>query len=1061
MSSPFCGFHTKPDFENQHITQVNRAPAHSAWRQERSAPDRISLDGLWKFQLFSRPEALPADFASSDYDDVGWSRIRVPACWELEGFDKPVYTNVLYPLPDVGDAPYLVQPRADGSGNPMERYQPPLIPRDNPTGIYRHTFIWDETRSDRTVFLHFDGVEQAFYLWVNGRPVGYSQDSKLPASFDVSDFLKSGENSLTVAVLRFSDALWLEDQDYFHLSGIFRSVSLLVKPRLHLSDFRADGAWWGEGRGALLAWASVNRLEGFADYRVRFELLDPQGRSVASAEKNVASVTPIFGMGGGQFYDGPRPHSDRAAIDLPLDGLQAWDPDHPVLYRLEFRLISPSGAVVDFEVARVGFRTIEVKNNVILLNGRRVVFRGVNRHEHAFETGRAVPRAHMEKEIRLMKSLNFNAVRTCHYPDDPVWYDLCDELGLLVVCEANLETHGVGGRITNDPEWAEAMVERVRRMVVTHKNHPSIVSWSLGNESGYGPNHSAMAGWARQYDGTRLVQYENNDPGPAGSDLRGVMYATLPMLSRMIANPDDRRPIVLVEYAYQISNSGGNVIAFHELTELHRVFQGGFVWDWQDKCLPATTPDGKTYFGFGGDWGESVVDTAVPPFMCANGVVLPDLRPKPVAWELKQAQSPFWIVGVNPAEGKFLVQNRSFSLTFADIAVRMIVRVDGTVTGEGVVVPLAVEGRDLEDLVVLMNGPEYWKNFTDPIVPGDRDRPLIVDPRFKADPGQEVHLELVVTSSDGAHEWSRFQWELQSQTTNLRRPAPSGRAPTVLKDGRGFVIEGHGFSARFGESLLLTGYEHRGTTYLVGGGRETFVRGRSGLHLDGRWWGEAEDAWSRQKAAQSSRVPLGWTSFTAEDRVRIEVAARHGDGATGLTTRTAWTFLSDGSLEVEACFDVNSPWRHVARLGLQFVLPAGFETLEWFGRGPGESFADRKEASPVGRWRSTVEATHFPFVPVSHTGSHADTRWLRVADAAGRTVEVRGNLFSFDAHHNPVEDYWTATHDHELVRRAETWLTLDGAHAGIGGDMAWSTQLAESHKVLPGMKVFRWEMTFS
>lgn len=1062
MTPAFPGFHTKPDHENQHVTQINRAWSHSPWR---TAPglDRISLDGPWKFRLFPRPEGLSSDVGATGFDDADWSSIPVPSCWELQGFDKPVYTNVLYPLPDVAEAPYLVNPRVTtpAAADPMERYQPPFIPRDNPTGVYRRTFLWNDQRSDRAAFLQFDGVEQAFYLWVNGRPVGYSQDSKLPASFDVTAFLKPGENHLTVAVLRFSDALWLEDQDYFHLSGIFRSVALLIKPRLHLADFRADGSWSGAGKGTLTAWASVNRLEGFADHRVRVELFDPEGRSVATADKPVASITPIFGMGGGQFYQGPRPSSDRASFELPLDGLRSWDPDHPVLYRVEFTLIGPHGSVTDRESARVGFRTVDVVDHVIRLNGHRVVFRGVNRHEHAFETGRTVGRDHMEKEIRLMKSLNFNAVRTCHYPDDPVWYDLCDDLGLLVVCETNLETHGVGGRITNDPEWAEAMLERARRMVVSHKNHPSIVSWSLGNESGYGPNHAAMAGWIRQYDATRLVQYENNDPGSLGSDLRGTMYANLDMLARMIANPQDRRPIVLVEYAYQISNSGGNVTAFHDLTETHRVFQGGFVWDWQDKCLPATAPDGTGFFGFGGDWDEAVVDTMVPPYMCANGVVLPDLRPKPVAWELKQAQSPFWIVAVDPDQGKFLVQNRSFSLGFADLAIRMAVRVDGVLVTEDAVFPLDPRGRDREEMVVLMNGPEYWQSFADPVLPGDRDWPLIVAPSFRAPPGQEVHLELAVVSADGRHEWSRFQWELRGTPATRGSIAPAvGAAPRVRSEGKGFVVEGEGFTARFDDALLLTRYESKGTTYLVGGGRERFVRGRSGLHLDGRWWGEAQHLWTAQSAWSTQREPRGWEAFSSPGRVRVEVSARHGEAGPGLISRTSWTFSSDGTFEVEAWFDLPRSWGHVARLGLEFVLPAGFESLEWFGRGPGESYVDRRSASPVGRWSSTVEATHFPFVPVSQTGDHADTRWVRVADAAGRRMEVSGNLFSFEAHHNPVEDYATALHDHELVRRPETWLTI-GAQAGIGGDMAWSTQLADRHKVLPGTHAWRGAFRFS
>ena len=1011
----FQGFHTKPDYENQHVTQINRYRAHSPWKTEPGNPHRVCLDGEWDFQLLPRPGVAT---------DHAWTSIPVPSCWELQGFDKPVYTNVLYPLPDQPGVPYLVEPRAGQASPVIDRYNPPFIPKDNPTGVYQRTFEWSEASDGRLGFLQFDGVEQAFYLWVNGSPVGYSQDSKLPASFDVTPFLKVGTNQLTVAVLRFSDALWLEDQDYFHLSGIFRSVYLVTKPQLHLADFRADGTW-NNGEGTFQAWALVNRVAGFADATIRVELFDPQGQSVARAEKGPATVTPIFGMGTSQFHRGPRPHSERCDFDFRLPA-SAWDPDHPVLYRVEFTLWNAQGRLLDSESCRVGFRTVEIRDAVILLNGKRVVFRGVNRHEHAFETGRSVSREHMEREIRLMKSLNFNAVRTSHYPDDPYWYELCDQWGLLVVCETNLETHGVAGRITNDPEWAEAMLERARRMVVTHKNHPCIVSWSLGNESGYGPNHAAMANWIRQYDGTRIVQYENNDPGPLGSDIKCAMYPKMELLLDMIADNRDRRPIVLVEYAYQIANSGGNLLAFHDLTERFEVFQGGFVWDWQDKCLPAQTADGTTFFGIGGDWGEAVVDTQVPLYMCANGVVFPDLRLKPVALELKHVQSPFWIVPVNIAQGEFLVQNRSFSLSFNEVVIEQTLRLDG-VPGKPVRVELQPAGGLLLGLLELPAG-------------------------------REVHLDLRLVSSDGLHEWAVFQWQLQGAVSSVSARGAPGPAVSVREDAGSLVVEGGVFTARFNDQRLLTEYQYQGVSYLVGGGRERFVRGRTGLQLEGRWWGDTQAVWSAQRVEAPNRELVDCQVLkAASGAVRIEVTTSYGRPS-GLLTRTAWIFRPGASFEVEVLFEPSASWGHLARLGLEFVLPSGFEALEWLGRGPGESWVDRQEASPVGRYRCNVEETHVPFIPVSANGNHNETRWLILQDGTGHSLKVSGSLFSFEAHHNPVEDYWAAVHDHELVRKPQTWLVL-GAMAGIGGDMAWSTELAERHKLLSQPRGFRWRFT--
>lgn len=1090
MPSVFQGFHSKDDFQNQHVTQINRAPSHSPWRLDPERSDRLSLDGLWRFKLLDRPSDLPGDAADPGLDDGSWASIRVPACWELEGFGKPVYTNVMYPLPDVEGEDYLLHPRsaapgdARRNGDPGERYNPPFVPRDNPCGIYRRSFEWRGARADDLAFLEFEGVEQAFYLWVNGKPVGYSQDSKLPASFEVSPYLHDGTNSLTLCVLRFSDALWLEDQDYFHLTGIFRSVSLIAKPRVHLADFGADGRLGAGGSCSLAAWASVNRAEGFADHRIRLELFDPEGRKVAEAEKDIGTATPILGMGLRQFYTGPLPFSGRAVFELELGALRSWDPDHPTLYRAAFSLLSPSGEVVDAESCRIGFRSVEIADGLVLLNGRRVVFRGVNRHEHAFEGGRTVSREHMAEEIRLMKSLNFNAVRTSHYPDASAWYELCDELGMLVVCEANLETHGLEGRIANDPEWAEAMLERARRMVVTHKNHPSIVSWSLGNESGYGPNHAAMANWIREYDGTRIVQYENNDPGPLGSDIRCCMYPSPELLMDMIADLRDRRPIVLVEFGYQIANSGGGLRAFHDLVERFPIFQGGFVWDWQDKCLPAKTAAGQTFFGFGGDWGESVVEAICPVYMCANGVVLPDLRPKPVAAELKQVLSPFWIDAVDAARGVFMFRNRSFSLEAKDLELRAIISVDGERRSEHAIALETVEGQDPEALMKRLYGPQYWRSWNRRDIPGPRDLPLLVPVSEAPWQGSELHLDILVCRAGGGAELARFQWELPQeawQGTGPRSgngalsaewksaPGASAKAPearvTARKDGAGgLVIEGADFAVRFDDRMLLSSYTRSGRLYLEQGGREVFTRGRTGLQLESRWWGDAQERWESQRRLAGERELAGFAVSRSDDEgsLRLEVRTRLAKGA--IEGRTAWTFLADGSLELELCYDVEASWGHLARLGVEFVLPEGFERVEWFGRGPGESYIDRREASPVGRYTATVESTHFPFVPVSHSGSHVDTRWLRLKQAEGRSIEVqgrRGGAFGFDAHHNTIEDYWGALHEHELVRRPQTFLHLDAAMAGIGGEMAWSTVLDARHRVAAGQLSRRFRLIFS
>ncbi|MDA3956381.1 glycoside hydrolase family 2 TIM barrel-domain containing protein, partial [Oceanispirochaeta sp.] len=619
MKNLFPGFHNKADYHNQHVTQINRLPSH-ALRPENDphAENQLSLDGTWKFLLAPSPGELPSGFA--DFNPVGeetWGEIQVPGNWELQGYGKPVYVNTLYPFKDKPGEDYLLDV-SQKSSSIFDRYHPPFVPRENACGLYRKELTLPDGFRERETILRFEGVESAFYLYVNESPVGYSQDSKVPSEFNITPFLKEGKNLITLVVLRFSDGTWLEDQDYFHLSGIHRSVTLWSRPVKRLQDCQFTAEPVSDGGAVLKGWVSMNRVEGFADCIVRVEMYDQHNFKKASAEKRIARETPIYGMGTSWHMKTASPRSESANFLVNIEEITPWDVDHPVLYTLKMTLLSPDGRALDAQNLSIGFRTICIEDNVIKLNGQRVVFRGVNRHEHSYEGGRVVSREHMVKEIKLMKQLNFNAVRTSHYPNSSLWYDLCDQYGLLVVCESNLETHGVAGRISNDPEWAEAMLERARRMALVYKNHTSIVSWSLGNESGYGAGHAAMAGWLREYDKSRLVQYENNDPGPLGSDIKCSMYPSLEIIRHMISDNRDRRPIVLVEYAYQISNTTGHFDQFRKLTEEYEIFQGGFVWDWMDKCLPAYTDDGVEFPGFGGDFGEDLTDSVCPLYMCAN-----------------------------------------------------------------------------------------------------------------------------------------------------------------------------------------------------------------------------------------------------------------------------------------------------------------------------------------------------------------------------------------------------------------------------------------------------------
>ena len=1066
MLEAFKDFHKKPDYQNQYITHINRQPSHSPWGAYESEIQaklqlpsnyRLSLDGEWKFFYTSSPDNLPEGFADRNVDLSRWGKISVPGNWELQGYGKPVYVNTLYPFKDGVKENYLLEISNKKQFDIYSKYNPPYVPEENACGIYRRSFTIPSSFDGRRIFIYFNGVESAYYLWVNGQPVGYSQDSKIPSEFEITDYLVQGENIITLVVLRFCDGTWLEDQDYFHLSGIFRSVEIVAKPPIHIQDFKVD-AELNNREGVLKARCFVNRSEGFADYRVKICLYSPDGDLVAQSEKPIDISTPILGMGLSRGFKGMRRISGSAGFELKSDDVLPWSFDKPHLYTVVLILLDSDGNETDFESCRIGFRKICIDNNVIKLNGKRIVFRGVNRHEFAWPTGRTVSREHMIKEIKLMKQLNFNAVRTSHYPNDSMWYDLCDEYGLLVVCEANLETHGIAGSITNNPEWAEAMLERARRMVLTHKNHPCIVSWSLGNESGYGPGHAAMANWIREYDSTRLVQYESNDPELIASDIKCSMYPPMHLLESMIADNKDRRPIVLVEYAYQIANSTGNYEQFNRLAEKYEIFQGGFVWDWQDKCLPAVNENGETFFGFGGDWNEDIIDWVCPEFMCANGVVLADLTPKPCLWEIKQGHAPVIVERVHKKNNYFLLKNRTHALSFDSMLIDYEIAVNGEkIFGKSITMD-EYAGLYTEKALMQLYGNSEGGLYASPIELSDNELLFALDLSAASSFSHEVYLNIKVKTAvdfpwaDKGHELATFQFELKGRAP-IAFKSSSGKALKLDRTGDIVTVSGSDFNAHFDcAQNLLCGYEKNGKQYLLNSGAENFIRGRTGLHLGEKWWGEANELWDRFLPGKLIRKPCDaiYGFMDSSDIARVIFTNEISVDKAVIYSRLSYGIYSDGSIKVDATLDIDSAFVHVPRVGLGFVAAEGFNELCWYGRGPHESYCDRKLAANVGKYNSTVESTHFPFVPVSHNGSHCDTRWFTLENKNMGKIMFSGAPFSFDVHHNTVEDYWNARHEHELLRRKEVYIYLDGAMAGIGGDMAWSTELHDKHKVHAG-----------
>lgn len=1027
----------------------NREPSHSPWgayengEQARTCDKECSkwvqkLDGKWKFNIFTT-QNIPEDiWKESEYSS--WNEINVPGNWELQGYGSPIYTNMCYPWELKKGVKYTISPFDDETVAP----NPPFIPEENPTGCYVRNFTLDKDWMDREIFVYFKGVESVFWIWVNGIKVGYSQDSKIPSEFDITPYVKEGSNVITLKVSRFSESTYLEDQDYWYLSGIFRSVYLYAKPGKRILDWKIEAIPdLIYSKGIIRGDVTINRFDGYANYKIRMDIFDKNGNLLKS---NISQVKAYA-----EYRNYEYPTTNTARILVEGMDIKLWSPETPNLYTVVMTLISPSEEELDFESCKIGFREIKIKDGMILLNGQRLIVKGVNRHEHEAYHGRTVTAEHMLEEIKLMKQLNINSVRTCHYPDDPVWYELCDEYGILLVCECNLETHGLNGALTHNPLWGSSFLERMIRIVVTYKNYSSIYSWSLGNESGVGANHAAMAGWVREYDPGRLCQYEAGEPGKNISDIRANMYATQKTILNMLTDTSDIRPIVLAEYLYQIRNSGGGMYKFYQLIEQYQLFQGGYIWDWSDKALVLKNEKGLEYFAYGGDFQGGFSDDAFPGFMTNNGLLLPDLTLKPVAYEVKHIYSPIIIEEVtydnawklDPPPGQYVIKNRNMFLSTCYYKIEYAIRENGRVIQS-----------DIYDLPCLKAGEETNISF-------EADFEKKYNAEYYVDFSIRYAQETFFAAAD--YEVACFQFKLQSGPFYIeetdKKESISGMYPMkqtelpwgIIHKEEAVIIKNlHSFICFDKTNGLMKSFCLEDEEYLVLGPKECFTRPYTGVDACEGWgrhslWNIFDEENSFSKLESLNINLLG-----RDVMVETLRTVTFSENSYGIAINTMYTLKCDGRIQVKMTFYMDSSLPDLPRVGMEMVLPRELEQMEYYGRGPIENYQDRKCGMLIGVFQNRVENEHFPFIPPSENGGHEDTRWIILSSENGKRIKISSNsLFHFDIHNNSISDYKMAHHDHEMTRRQVSYLHIDAAHSGIGGDMGWSSYQAEEHKVKP------------
>jgi beta-galactosidase len=1019
------------DWENPLIVGRNKRPGHvplgaypnaelALTCDRKASPNVQLLNGVWKFHLAPRPEEVPTGFQTEGFDVSGWANISVPGNWQLQGFDDiPIYTNVAYPFPP----------------------DPPIVPKENPTGCYRNTFNLDPAWLGRSIYLLFESVESAFYVWVNGQIVGYSQDSRLPAEFDVTPYVRAGQNTLAVQVMRYSDGSYLEDQDMWLLSGIQRDVILYSKPRVNLQDYVVRTLLDNRYEDAILhIEAQITHLTAPSAYTVEAMLYDADGVPVFADPAAARFNDRAF------YQTGIR--MGWTVISQPVSNPQKWSAETPYLYKLVLTLKDAQGEAVDFESCRLGFRQVEIKDSLILLNGKRLVLRGVDRHEHHPERGRALTEDDMRTEIKLMKQFNFNTVRTSHYPDHPFWYELCDEYGIYLIDEADIETHGVWDELSNDPLWLHAYMERATRMVLRDKNHPSVLFWSLGNESGVGPQHAAMAAWIRAYDPSRLVHYESGRPGPQVSDVYSVMYPNLDIIKQVLADANEKRPVIMCEYAYAKGNSSGNFFKFWDMVDAFPRFQGGCIWDWNDKALLATNARGEKYWAYGGDFGGDFDyhQFSEDPQMCCNGIVGPDLAPHPGAFEVKKVQAPVGILAVDLPGGCVTVWNKYHSLSLTHLEIHWELTEDGQPIQLGTLPPLDIAAGEKGDLVIPFQPPEALQ------------------------PGAEYHLRigfrLAVDTpwASRGHEvaWEQFRIPFSVPPKTI---LPISMMPDLAMKAENdqVTITGADFQVIFGQTEgIITSYLSGGQELLKSGPRENYYRAPTDFDL---LMGNPNAAIHVWRAAGLDRLERTVVSCEAVQNSPKMVAVKvHAwlcapDKQDGIDSEVIYHVYGNGEIIIANQVAINERLPFVPRVGMELILPGQLENLTWYGRGPHENYMDRKTGAAVGYYQSTVTDQFTPYVYPSECGGKEDVRWLALTSQDGSGWMVTGlDKLHFDALHYSIPDLEQAKHLDALHPRDEITLHLDGRHMGVGGDDGWMAQVHKEFLIFPGIYRFTYKL---
>ena len=1002
-----------PILENPEVFQINREYPHAVFM---TYPDRQSalnnqfdqssscqfLNGLWAFRWTEHKDNRPKDFYQPSYDVSGWDKIKVPANWQFEGYGTPIYVNSSFEFCRMADTVPI----------------PPYIPAPiNPVGSYRRDFTVKESWLDRQVFIHLGAVKSAFFIWVNGEKVGYNQGSKTAAEFDITSYIKAGKNTVSLEVYRWCDGSYMEAQDFWRLSGIERDVYLVARPKAYLQDFAAITSLTDDYQDGILDLkiSFENRGEKKSkNHRVAAALFDAKGKIVAQVEE-VFQLAP----------------NAKEIIDfgeIRISSVKPWSAEHPNRYQLLIESYDRRGRLLEATSSKIGFRRVEIKNRQMLVNGKYVLIKGVNLHEHDPVSAHVISDEMRLKDIRLMKQNNVNAVRLSHYPHDPRMYELCDKYGLYVVDEANIESHGLlfepkSKQLALLPEWKAQHMDRTQRMYEQNKNHPSIISWSLGNEAGNGPNFFATYDWLKER--TKLPLQFEQAKKEYNTDIMAPMYHD-PERILKYAQGDNPRPLILCEYAHAMNNSVGNLTDYWDLMDSVPALQGGFIWDWVDQGFLMKNEKGEEYWAYGSDFKDVPNDKN----FCLNGLVNGDRTAHPSLNEVKKVYANLRFKGVDIEKGLISIQNQYAFTNLKDFLFEWAVFENGRKIKDGRlteidIAPLAKQTVQVPFKIEKQAGKEYFLNLT---VKTKNETSMI--PR-----GHTIAWE---------------QFRLQSLPSAVTEITSKGKLFIQKKNGQTKIYSSD-FQASFNQKTgLLESYQLQGKEMLNSPLTPNFWRAPVDNDYGYQLWKKSE-AWR----LDSKKRELKSMATKRLKNKTVEVISVHYLPNVQADYTSSYVISENGEIQAKFRMSVpkNDSLGELPRFGLRFRMPKAFEKLSYYGRGPWENYSDRKTSAMVGLYESKVSEQYYAYSRPQENGYKTETRWFALQNDLQQGLLVIGAPYvGFSALHYELEDFdggevRAPRHAVEIKEKDFTEVCVDWKQIGVGGVNSWGAKPLEKYRI--------------